>query len=113
MNATVVLVSQYQNTILQCSAVGIPPPQFMWMRDRGNQNETLTSSATITITDSTHDNNYLLSDNEELVSIVNSTLKIKPVLDEDSGFYFCLARSSGGSESKVISLIVQGEILII
>ena len=51
MDGTVVTVNQFQPAVFQCSAVGITPPQFMWMRDRGNQNETITSSATITTTD--------------------------------------------------------------
>ena len=70
--------------MFQCSAVGIPPPQFMWMRDRGNQNETLTSSATITTTDPVQED-YQLSDNRGSVFIVNSTLTVNEALDGDSG----------------------------
>ena len=58
MDSTVVMLNQFQPAVFQCSAVGIPPPQFMWMRNRGNQNETLTSSATITVGDPVQEDNY-------------------------------------------------------
>ena len=112
MGGTVVTVNQFQPAVFQCSAVGIPPPQFMWMRDRGNQNETLTSSATITITDPVQED-YQLSDNRGPVFIVNSTLTINEALDGDSGRYFCVASSVPGSDSQEIELVVQGELPIL
>ena len=112
MDGTVVTVNQFQSAVFQCSAVGIPPPQFMWVRDRGNQNETLTSSATITITDPVQED-YQLSDNRGSVFIVNSTLTINEALDGDSGRYFCVASSVPGSDSQEIELVVQGELPIL
>ena len=112
MDGTVVIVNEFQPAVLQCSAVGIPPPQFMWMRDRGNQNESLTSLATITIIDLVQEDNYQLSDNRGSVFIVNSTLTINKALDEDSGRYFCVASSVPGSDSQEIELVVPGELPI-
>ena len=112
MDGTVVIVNQFQPAVLQCSAVGIPPPQFMWMRDRGNQNESLTSSAIITIIDSVQVN-YQLSDNRGLGFRVNSTLMINEVLDGDGGRYFCVASSVPGSDSQEIELVVLGELPIL
>ena len=110
MDGTVVTVNQFQPAVFQCSAVGIPPPQFMWMRDRGSQNETLTSSETITITDPVQEDFYQLSDNRGSVFIVNSTLTINEALDGDSGRYFCVASSVPSSDSQEIILIVQGKL---
>ena len=113
MDGTVVSVNQFKPAVIQCSAVGIPTPQFMWMRDRGNQNESLTSSSTITITDLVQEDNYQLSDNRGSVSIVNSTLTINKVLDGDSGRYFCVASSVPGSDSQEIILVVQGKLSLL
>ena len=113
MNGTVVIVNEFQPVVLQCSAVGIPFPQFMWMRDRGNQKESLTSSATITITDSVQEDYYQLSDNRGSVFIVNSSLMINEVLDGDSGRYFCVASSVPGSDSQEIILVVQGKLFLL
>ena len=112
MDGTVVIVNQFQPAVFQCSVVGIPPPQFMWMRTRGNQNETLTSSAIITIIDSVQVN-FQLSDNRGSVFIVNSTLTINETQDGDSGRYFCVASSVPGSDSQEIELVVQGELPIL
>ena len=113
MDGTIVTVNQFQPAVFQCSAVGIPPPQFKWMRDRGSQNETLTSSATITITDPVQEDNYQLSDNRGSVFIVNSTLTINEALDGDSGRYFCLASSVPGSDSQEVILVVQGKLSLL
>ena len=113
MDGTVVTVNQFQSAVFQCSVVGVPPPQFMWMRTRGNQNETLTNSAIITIIDSVQEDDYQLSSIRGSVFRVNSTLTINESQDGDSGRYFCVASSVPGSDSQEIELVVQGELPIL
>ena len=94
--------------ILECAAVGIPPPQFTWLRSRGNQNETLLNSTSFTITNTTQLDFFQLENSRGAVYLVNSTLTINPAVDNDTGSYFCIASSIPGSDSQEIQLVVQG-----
>ena len=105
---SVVVINQFQPAMFVCSAVGIPAPQYVWMRTRGNQNETLidTLSFTISISES---ENYQLENDRGLVFRVNSTLDINEAVDDDSGSYFCVANSTPGTDGQEFQLVVQGE----
>ena len=106
---TVVTVNQFQPAVLECSATGIPPPQFVWMRTREDRNETLLNSTSITIRAPLSENNFLLPSDRGVAFRVNSTLVINEALDEDSGVYFCTADNTRGSAVQDIELVVQGE----
>ena len=103
---SVVVINQFQPVMFVCSAVGIPAPKFVWMRTRGNQNETLSDTLSLTISISESDN-YQLENNRGLVFRVNSTLVINEAVDYDSGSYFCVANSTPG-DSQEFQLLVQG-----
>ena len=90
-----------------CSGVGIPAPQFVWMRSRGNQNETLSDTLPLIISISESEN-YQLENNRGSVFRVNSTLVINEALDDDSGSYFCVANSTPGTDRQEFQLVVQG-----
>ena len=104
---SVVVINQFQPAMFVCSAVGIPAPQFVWMRTRGNQNETLSDTPSLIISISESEN-YQLEYNRGSVFRVNSTLGINEALDDDSGSYFCVANSTPGTDSQEFQLVVQG-----
>ena len=106
---TVVTVNQFQPAVLECSATGIPPTQFVWMRTREDRNETLLNFTSITIRAPLSENNYLLPSDRGVTFRVNSTLVINEALDGDSGVYFCTANNIPGSAVQNIELVVQGE----
>ncbi len=108
-NGTVVTVNQFQPAILQCSAVGIPPPEFVWMRTRGDQNVTITNSSLFAISSTNQQALYQLENGRGDVFRVDSSLTIDSAVDDDSGSYFCVASSIPGNDSQEIQLVVQGK----
>ncbi len=108
---TVITVNQFQPVVLQCSAVGIPLPEFAWMRTRGGQNQTLMTSASITISDPFQIDNYQLSGNRGLAFRVSSNLTISTALDADRGSYYCVASNTPGNDVQAIEVVIQGETL--
>ncbi len=95
--------------ILECSAVGIPSPQFTWLRTRGGLNETLIDTSKFTISTTTQQDLYQLENGRGDVYRVNSSLTINPAVDDDSGSYFCVASSTPGKDNQEIQLVVQGK----
>ena len=95
-----VIINQFQPVVLECSAVGIPPPQFVWMRTRGDQNETFTESLLLAIASSSGTEIYQLENGRGYVFRVNSTFMINAALDDGCGSYFCVANSTPGKDSQ-------------
>ena len=104
---SVVVINQFQPAMFVCSAVGIPAPQFVWMRTRGNQNETLNDTLSLIISISESEN-YQLGNNRGSVFRVNSTFAINEAVDDDSGSYFCIANSTPGTDRQEFQLVIQG-----
>ena len=76
---------------LPCEAQGIPPPTISWHRGR----QELASG---------HD--------PGMVFLPNGALRISRVSTSHGGVYTCVASSIAGNDTKLISLIVQGTVLM-
>ena len=95
--------------MLQCSAVGIPSPGFVWARNRGNQSEFLTDTVAFSISTTNVMDLYQLENGRGEVFQTNSSLTITSALDEDSGTYFCTASNAAGNDSQRFEVVVQGK----
>ena len=109
IGSNVVTVDQFQPAVLECMAVGIPPPQIKWSRSRGNLNESLTNSSVYIIYSTVGEMGYQLPNNRGHVFSVTSTLTVTEAQLEDSTRYFCNAISSPGSSTQNIELNVHGK----
>ena len=103
----VVTEDQFEVAVFSCSAVGIPPPDISWRRQRDGA--ILQSSSSITIMNAVSAGDYILPDNRGAVSQVNRSLVFGEVLDEDSGGYVCIANNSAGVAEREFNLSVQGQ----
>jgi len=108
-DGNVVTVNQFQSVVLQCSAIGIPPPELAWMRTRENLNQTITNSTSFAISTTNQQALYQLENGRGEVFRVDGSLTINSAVDYDTGSYFCVANSTPGSDSQEIQLVVQGK----
>ena len=103
----IITKDQFEMAVFSCSAVGIPPPDISWRRQRDRV--ILQSSSSITITDAILAGDYNLTENRGLVPQVNRSLVLGEVLDEDSGGYTCTASNLAGVAEREFDLNVQGQ----
>ncbi len=73
---------------LPCEVIGIPPPTISWHKDHSELTEENT---------------------EGFVFLPNGALRINSVRVVDAGMYECLATSLAGNDTKMMTLVVQGE----
>ena len=109
----VLTVDQFQPVTFTCAAAGTPLPEISWIRQINGQDFTLEAGNSITIDDPVVTVEFLLSDGRGVVMGVNRSLTLMPVLDEDSGSYFCIANSTTGEVRRGFDLVVQGESAIV
>ncbi|XP_053599846.1 vascular endothelial growth factor receptor 1 isoform X3 [Plodia interpunctella] len=87
-------VSIYQNVQFSCEADAVPPPDIRWYKD-GNEVVNGTDGLEIKET----------SDR----TVLNSTIIIRDMKEENKGKYECVANNTLSSESKFINLLVPAK----
>lgn len=78
-----------QDVVLPCEAIGIPVPRVMW----------------------TKGGEKYPGNNTRFQQMSQGSLTIQNVKEDDSGKYLCIAASDAGSDSRFVTLEVNGECL--
>lgn len=105
-------VTKHQSAILECSAIGFPPPQIVWKKYsyyyyRSYSNTyTVQSSSVLAINNSVIYNPYNIAEGGPVFQ-VTSYLNVYSALKADT--YICEASSSIGVARRNIDVIVQGK----
>ncbi|XP_060800546.1 vascular endothelial growth factor receptor 1 isoform X2 [Amyelois transitella] len=87
-------VSVYQHVQFSCEADAVPPPNIKWYKDG---TEVINGTDGLEIKES--------SDH----TVLNSTIIIKDMKEENKGKYECVANNSLSSESKFVNVVVPGK----
>ena len=99
---TTTVITEGDNTTIECEAIGYPPPTIMWSRTNG------TLSDRVSVSDSTS-----VRIGNGNVTSVSVNLTLQNANTEDTGLYQCSATNNVGTDVKNSNVTVQCKLVVI
>ena len=93
---TTIVVTEGNEVMIKCEAIGYPPPTVVWNRINGILSDRVSVSDSVSVPTGYGN-----------VTRVSVNLTITNASREDTGVYTCSANSSIGSDSSNVSITVQ------
>ena len=99
---TTTVITEGDNTTIECEAIGYPPPTIMWSRTNG------ILSGRVSVSDSTS-----VRIGNGNVTSVSVNLTLQNANTEDTGLYQCSATNNVGTDVKNSNITVQCKLVVI